>query len=101
MLKLRGVNYEWKEPGKDGRLPGVQTGVIAQEVEKVFPEWVGTSAGNKYVTFRGFEALTIEAVRQLSEENRALKDKNRELEDRLKAIEALIYKEKKRPDSAH
>ena len=99
MLRLRGVNFEWKEPGKDGRLPGVQTGVIAQEVEKVFPEWVGTTPqGTKYVTFRGFEALTIEAVRELkaeeedsirklSDENAELRRKNEEFERRIRALE--------------
>jgi hypothetical protein len=102
MLKLRGVTYEWKEVGADGRLPGTQTGVIAQEVEKVFPEWVGTDTqGVKYVTFRGFEALTIESMRRLSElrsesdrrieklelENAALKQKNADFEKRLRALE--------------
>lgn len=74
LLQLRGVTYEWREPGKRGRLPGVQTGLIAQEVEKVFPEWVGTDKdGFKTITIRGFEALTVESLRQLSTENESLR----------------------------
>jgi hypothetical protein len=67
MLRLRGVNYEWRNVG-DGKLPGVQTGMIAQEVEKVFPEWVAVdSAGYKYITFRGFEAVAAEAIKELKD----------------------------------
>lgn len=74
LLRLRGVTYEWREPGKRGRLPGVQTGLIAQEVEKVFPEWVGTDKeGFKTLTIRGFEALAVESFRELSTENEALR----------------------------
>jgi hypothetical protein len=40
--------------------------MIAQEVEKVFPSWVDTGTdGYKRLTFRGFEAVAVEAVREL------------------------------------
>jgi hypothetical protein len=40
--------------------------MIAQEVEKAVPGWVDTASnGYKRLTFRGFEALTVEAVREL------------------------------------
>ena len=43
--------------------------MIAQEVEEVFPDWVSEGGhGYKTVTFRGFEALTVEALRDLREE---------------------------------
>ena len=46
--------------------------MIAQDVEDVFPDWVGTSGhGYKMLTFRGFEALTVEALRELREEKDA------------------------------
>ncbi len=49
-----------------GGLPGLQTGMIAQEVEKVFPEWVDNDPnGNKSIGFTGFEALMVEALREL------------------------------------
>ncbi len=69
LLRLRGVTFEYKEPGAIDERPGMQTGMIAQEVEQVFPQWVDSGAGGvKHVTFRGFEALTVEALRELREE---------------------------------
>lgn len=75
ILSLRGVRFEWKEPEKFGNLPGPQMGLVAQEVEKVFPEWIGNdSNGFKVVHIRGFEALAIEAFREIKQEISALKD---------------------------
>ncbi len=74
LLKLRGVTYQWKEPEKRGNLTGTQIGMIGQEVERVFPEWIETDqTGYKVLTFRGFEALTVEALRELKRENQSLK----------------------------
>lgn len=69
LLRLRGVRFQYNDPTAINELPGVQTGMIAQEVEQVFPNWVDSGAGGyKHVTFRGFEALTVEALRELREE---------------------------------
>jgi hypothetical protein len=67
LLALRGVTFEWREPARHGNLHGRQIGLVAQEVEAVFPEWVGVDAeGYKHVTVRGLEALTVEALRELT-----------------------------------
>jgi hypothetical protein len=43
--------------------------MIAQEVEQLFPQWVDEGAdGFKRLTLRGFEALVVEALRELREE---------------------------------
>jgi len=74
LLSLRGVTFEWNEPEKYGNQVGTQIGLVAQEVEKVFPDWVGTdSAGFKTVTVRGLEALAIEAFREVNAEIAGLK----------------------------
>ena len=74
LLQLRGVQFEWKEPEKMGNLSGPQVGLIAQEVEKVFPHWVSTDPdGYKELTIRGFEALTVEALRELKNDVEDLK----------------------------
>lgn len=39
---LRGVTFEWIEPQKHGNRTGPRMGMIAQEVEQVFPDWVTT-----------------------------------------------------------
>ena len=55
-------------------------GLIADEVEKVFPEWVGTDQnGFKTLTIRWFEALAVEAFRELKKENEDMKTKVKEL----------------------
>jgi hypothetical protein len=67
LLALRGVSFEYKDPQKIHELPGQRIGMIAQEVERVFPDWVDAAPGGyKRLTFRGFEALTVEALRELS-----------------------------------
>jgi hypothetical protein len=88
LLRLRGVNFEWKEPEQQGNLTGTQMGLVAQEVEEVFPEWVGNSPdGTKYVAIRGFEALTIEAFRELKSAVEAMRMMVTDLEARMMALE--------------
>ncbi|MBI4218261.1 MAG: tail fiber domain-containing protein [Elusimicrobia bacterium] len=91
LLSLRGVTYEWKEPEKHGNLTGTRLGMIAQDVEKVFPEWVGTdSAGYKSLTVSGFEALTVESFRELNQENDRLEERNRKLQERLRLLKEAV-----------
>lgn len=89
MLALRGVEFEWDDYERALLLPGPQMGMIAQEVEKVFPQWVGTDArGYKDLTYRGFEALTVEAMRELREENELLRQTIDRLVERIEELEA-------------
>jgi hypothetical protein len=67
-------------------------GLIAQEVEEVLPEWISTDpSGYKNMTVRGFEALVVEAFKQLKAENETLKAKltaeNNELRARIETLE--------------
>ena len=48
-------------------------GVVAQEVEKVFPELVAGTEGNKTLQYNGLIGVLIEAVKELSAEVAALK----------------------------
>jgi hypothetical protein len=67
LSQLRGVTFYWNDSAKMGNQTGPQMGFVAQEVEKVFPEWVSVGPnGYQAVTFRGFEALTVEAIRELN-----------------------------------
>jgi hypothetical protein len=69
--------------------------MIAQEVEVVFPDWVGRGPeGYLYVTYRGFEALAVEALRDLREEKdrdiaRIQREKDVELAQLRADVEAL------------
>jgi hypothetical protein len=99
LMQLRSVTYEYIDPAAIHELPGVQTGFIAQEVEPIFPGWVGEKAdGYKFVAVKGFESLTVQALRELRAEkdaqlaelraeNAALKAQLGTLADRLARLE--------------
>jgi hypothetical protein len=98
LSRLRGVSFEWKKPEEQGDLTGTQIGLVAQEVEEVFPEWVDTDQnGYKILTIRGFEALSIEAFKELAAANETLNAKNNELEGRIRDLEVNTFGEAKRP----
>ncbi|WP_373998196.1 tail fiber domain-containing protein [Bdellovibrio bacteriovorus] len=62
ILSLQGVSYDWKDP--QGR--GHQIGLIAQDVEKVFPEAVETNKeGWKAVAYQNLVAPLINAIKEL------------------------------------
>ncbi len=97
-LEMRGVSYTWKT---DTSNEDPQIGVIAQEVEKIYPEFVQTDEnGMKSVNYAQMTAVLIEAVKALHLELQDLKndnatlqakvDKQQELELRLSRIEKLI-----------
>ncbi|MCM7515663.1 tail fiber domain-containing protein [Enterobacter cloacae] len=67
ILKLKGVSYTWKE----SKTPDV--GLIAQDVEKVYPELVKTEGGIRQVDYQKLVAPLIEAVREQQNEINALK----------------------------
>jgi hypothetical protein len=102
LLALRGVNFEYIDSEKAPALSGEQIGFIAQEVEKVFPDWVETGPdGYKRVTVRGLEALVVEALRELQQKQEAndtelaaeLKRRdaeNAELKQSLAELKALV-----------
>jgi hypothetical protein len=67
LLKLRGVQFWWKDEEKYGA--GKWTGFVAQDVEKVFPEWIIEGAdGYKLLADRGLGAVLVEAIRELKSE---------------------------------
>jgi hypothetical protein len=102
LLRLRGVTYEWRDPEKHGNLRGPQIGMIAQQVEEVFPDWVGTDAeGYKTLTYRGFEALTVESLRELKAENDRLKAANTDLAGKLTSIEERLAALERRGGGQH
>lgn len=91
LLALHGVTYEWREPGKHGGLSGPQLGMIAQEVERVFPEWIGRDAdGFRTLTIRGFEALAIESIRELKRQVEQSNDERARLADEVAGLHARL-----------
>jgi hypothetical protein len=101
ITQLNGVTYEWTNPENHGHLSGTQTGLIAQDVEAIFPEWIAevdatgqdrelVPAGERVKTLKfphGFNAYVIEAIKELKTENDVLKVENEALKARLTVVE--------------
>jgi hypothetical protein len=84
VLNLTGVYYDWKvNEYPDRGLPeGRQIGLIAQEVEKVFPELVNTGDdGYKALAYDRLTAILLEAVKEQQAEIESLNARLRALEN--------------------
>ena len=70
VLQLQGVSFNWKATGRS------DDGLIAQDVEKVFPELVSTdSAGFKSVEYGNLVGVLVEAIKEQQKEIDSLKTK--------------------------
>lgn len=56
--QLRGVDYTWKESEEKSK------GVIAQELQEVFPELVSESDSGLSVNYNGIIGVLIEAIKE-------------------------------------
>ena len=96
LLALQGHVYEYIDPAKAMNEPGQRMGFVAQEVQTVLPTWVKPTGDEGYlaVTPIGFEALAVEAMRDLKAEHdvrmEALEKENTSLRARLEALEAKV-----------
>jgi hypothetical protein len=95
IYQLNGYHFKWIEASRSQDL---QTGLIAQEVQKIFPELVQTDEkGFLSVNYIGLIPHLIESVKELRNENELLKSnevnskhKNQSLENRLEKVEAML-----------
>ena len=91
--KLRGVSYDWKTeefPNKNFEAKH-QIGLIAQELELVFPELVNTDVeGYKSVDYSKLVAVLIEAVKEQQKEITDLQSDITKQETEMKQVKASI-----------
>ncbi|MFA5131413.1 MAG: tail fiber domain-containing protein [Patescibacteria group bacterium] len=74
IMKLRGVSFNWKADG------AASLGLVAQEVEKVYPELVSGTEGAKGVQYGNLVAPLIEAVKAQQKEIDTLEARIKKLE---------------------
>jgi hypothetical protein len=90
VLQLRPVSYHMRGLSEDAPL---NLGLIAQEVEPLFPEVVGECEGKKSLAYTELVPVTIRAIQELNQkleqENTALKQRTLSLEKRLERLEQL------------
>jgi hypothetical protein len=81
VLQLEGVKFQWKETGKE------DIGVVAQDVEEIFPELVSTDAnGVKSVKYGNLAAPLIEAIK---EQQKQISDQQKQIDELKAEIEGL------------
>jgi len=89
---LRPVRYHYRDAGKAAFQPeGLHLGFVAQEMQQVFPEWVSEGEdGYLMLSMRGFEAVAVRAMQELSAENAALRRENETQNAALTAVQARL-----------
>jgi len=81
--KLRPVEFDWKAEAEEFHRRGHASGLIAQEVEEVFPQLIREKRGMKGVDYKAFTPLLIQAIKELTDENKLLRE-------RLDAVEQKV-----------
>lgn len=97
VLQLQGYTFAYTPAALERglALPGPQIGLVAQQVERVFPDWVDEDGdGTKMVTERGTTALFVEALRELRAEKdrqiEALQQESQTLQRELETLRAEV-----------
>ena len=82
LLKLQGVTYEWNDPRETYDRPdGKQYGFTAQNIQQTFPELVSEDAeGYLQTSYGTYDAMYIEAIRELVKKIEVLEKRIRDLE---------------------
>ena len=80
--QLQGYQFHWKKDGRE------DVGLVAQEVQKVFPELVHQARGDGYlgVQYGNLVAPMIEAIKELKQENIALRARLDAQDQEIKAL---------------
>ena len=90
-LNLRPVTFYWNQDKP--RDPSLQFGLIAQEVETLFPEMVNTGTDEmqtKSVNYQALHALSLKVIQSQQAEIETLKKQQADMEARLLQLEAKL-----------
>jgi hypothetical protein len=86
VLELEGVSFNWKENGE------ASIGLIAQDVEKIFPEAVNENpeTGMKSINYGVLVSPLIEAVKEQQGQIELLENRLEKLEGNIKALKVFL-----------
>ncbi len=92
IIQLEPVRYHYNPESAESK---TSLGFIAQDVEAIFPELVGTSTGDDGIqylalNYAGFSVLAIKAIQEQQKQIDALESKNAAMLNRLNALEARV-----------
>lgn len=92
--QLRGVSYYWRTnefPDRDFNT-SKQIGVIAQEVENIFPELVKTdNEGYKSMDYMSLTAVLLEAIKEQQAQIEQLKEERADLKTDVELLKAAVF----------
>ena len=89
LLQIDGKSYTMKKDGSEKQ----KIGLLAQDIEKVFPELVSESHGVKSVNYQGLVPVLINALKEqdaMMKEQQAEIDRLKTQEKRLERLERLV-----------
>jgi hypothetical protein len=91
LMRLRPVTFRYKKPFADGSKP-IQYGLIAEEVDEVYPDLVAHSADGQIETvkYQVLDSMLLNEVQRQQAEIGAQKEQLQELEQRLSAQDKQI-----------
>jgi hypothetical protein len=93
IMNLRAVNYDLRtdEFPQMGFESGSQIGLIAQDVEKVFPLLVNTDKnGFKAVAYDKLSVVLVEAMKEQQKQIETVKEENQQLKSDVDELKALV-----------
>lgn len=93
LTSLQGITHEWRHEEFEDFVWSKRSeyGVLAQEVEAIFPELVSEDdRGYKFVNYTKFTPLFIEAIKEQQDQIDRLKQENSELKTLLQKHESLL-----------
>jgi len=93
-MSLQGVSFEWDIANNPGRnlSEGTNLGLIAQEVQPIFPEVVSSDEnGILYIDYSSLVPVLVESVKELKYINDSLSESVSMLESRLNNLEQFVF----------
>jgi Chaperone of endosialidase/Head domain of trimeric autotransporter adhesin len=79
---LNGYTYNWK----DNNNPDEQIGLLAQEIQKVYPQLVKENNGKLSVNYSGMVPVLLEAIKELNNQNSKQQQQIEELKQLVKQL---------------
>ncbi|MEZ4942607.1 MAG: tail fiber domain-containing protein [Saprospiraceae bacterium] len=94
IIRLEPVRYHYNPESAESK---TSLGFIAQDVEAIFPELVGTSTGDDGIqylalNYAGFSVLAIKAIQEQQKQIEALEGRNAAMLSQLNALEARVQR---------
>lgn len=88
LSEVNGYTYNWKDENAD---PSQQVGLIAQEVQNIYPQLVKEINGKLSVNYNGMIPVLLEAIKEQQKQIEELKKENQEI---IKITKDLLQKTK-------